>query len=727
MSQDAAVDGVAVTLAEPITNEHHLVYVSPSLASLLGYRAEQLLGRSLITLFGTHMAARELESIDAQLQIHSTVETSHLLRSGSGEAVAVHATHTVLPALAPTAGARLILFRDLSKRSAEQLLSDQAFVLESLERGQDLGALCHQVAVQIEDRLGSAGHCWIGVTDPQNRLEPVVTSGGDPEIVAHTLRLVMGSGEPTTARCVLVENLPTGLAQSFEIDGIVALWAFPTLDSKRQQCGALVVAHRGHEVPTDDEVRLLDNLAGVVGAGIERAAAEAVLAHRALHDPLTRLPNRALLVDRLEHTVARLERDPASLSVLLVDIDRFKSLNDSRGPDVGDRVLLEVAGRLLASVRLGDTVGRISSDQFLMICSANVGFDPSIVARRAIRSVQEPITLDSGEELRITASVGVVAVDGPGMSPTAIIGKAESALGSAVENGRGRFVVFEEGQQKAAAARHDIEQALHAAIVKNELVLHYQPVCEIKTGRIIGAEALVRWDRPGHGLLGPADFIDIAEDTGLILPLGAWVIEEVGKALASWPKSSGLSPVVTVNLSARQLADDSLVPLVLEVLERNSLPPVRMGFEVTESMRVDDYEAAVVALTALSELGCRIAVDDFGIGYATLDYLRRFSMADVIKIDRSFVAGLGRSKEDSAIVNASMALATSLQKRVVAEGVETAGQLEILAAIGCHYAQGYALSAPVPLETVLQLWAGGKLFDPPTTDRRSEIAVAPVT
>ncbi len=705
VSQESVVDGVAVTVTDPSTGSAHLVYANSGLATMVGTPVSELVGRPLLALLGADSRLAALGSIDARLAAGDQVEISMVLRHSAGQSVAAHTTHVAIPALRSGSQYRLILFRDLSRRSSEQLLADQASVLDSLARGQDLGSLCHQVATHVEEMLEGTGRCWIGVTDLHDRLEAVVTAGQDLDVVGRALRLIMGTGDPASARCVLVENLPADLAAPLRGSKIYALWAFPALDGAGEQRGAVVVAHQTEDIPTDEEIRFLDHLSQVVAAGIERAAVEATMSHRALHDPLTRLPNRALIVDRLEQALVRLDREPSSLSVLLVDIDHFKSLNDTWGPEVGDRVLLEVAGRLLGTVRLGDTVGRISSDQFLMICVADADFDASIVARRVIRSMREVIRLRNGEELRISASVGVVAVEDVAQSPTTVIGNAESALANAVETGRGGYALFDEDLQQEALARHEVEQALHSAIKAGELVLHYQPVCEVRTGRMIGAEALVRWDRPGHGLLGPGDFIDIAEDTGLIIPLGAWVIEEAARALATWPKAAnGRWPVVTVNLSARQLADETLVPMVTQILRHNNLPPARMGFEVTESMQVDDFEAAVDTLDALSGLGCRIAIDDFGIGYATLDYLRRFSMADVIKVDRSFVAGLGHSREDTAIVSASMALASSLGMQVVAEGVENAAQLEQLSQLGCHYAQGYALSAPVPLENALGLW-----------------------
>ncbi|MCP4227378.1 MAG: diguanylate cyclase, partial [Actinomycetia bacterium] len=391
VNQDSVVDGVAVTLSDPATDRPHLMYVSTNLASMLGFQADELLGRPLTAFFGDDPPRHQLEAIERNLAQVGQIEVSHVLRHRNGDAVAVHATHTVLPAIHPTARYRLIQIRDLSRSSAEQLLADQTLVVDSLARGQDLGSLCHQVAVHVESVLFASGRCWIGVTDLYDRLEAVVTAGQDLDVVGRVLRLILGNGDRTSPRCVLVEHLPPDLAEPLSSTGVSALWAFPTVDSNGQQRGALVVAHTGEDIPSDDEIRFLDHLAHVVAAAIERAAVEATLAHRVLHDPLTQLPNRALVVDRLEQALARLERDSSTLSVLLVDIDRFKSLNDSWGSDVGDQVLLEVANRLLGSVRLGDTVGRIASDQFLMVCVANGDLNASVVARRVIKCLSEPI------------------------------------------------------------------------------------------------------------------------------------------------------------------------------------------------------------------------------------------------------------------------------------------------------------------------------------------------
>jgi len=699
--------GVLATVADPNSGEQRIVHISEQFAERLGYTSEVLLGAAYGVLLSQEISPREQQIIDHVAVDGESVELPQVFLRSDGRTILLHATYATLPQLEVAPSYRLVQFRDPS--------ADGSAATSRGEFGAgaaDLASLCGNVATDVLDRLGGTGECWIGATDSRGELEVLAPGETETVLVRAVLQVLMSTGDPTGPRCVLVEHLDQDLRALMAEAGFYALWAFPAADSTGRQRGALVVAHRFQELPGDDDVRLFDHLSQVLAAGIERAGVEARIAHQALHDPLTRLPNRALIVDRLSQALARMDREPTTLSVLLVDVDRFKSINESRGVEVGDQVLVEVARRLLGTVRVGDTVGRISADQFLMVCVSNADLDVSTVARRVIDVMGEPIEIEGEDSIHITASVGAVAVDDSSLTPPEVIGNAESALARAVANGRGRYVLFDEKHQSRDLVRHELEQALHRAIVENELVVYYQPVAETRSGLMIGAEALIRWERPGHGLLSPAAFIEVAEESGLIVPMGAWVINQVARDLADWPRSDGWSPVVTVNLSARQLADPSLVPLVHEVLARHQLPPVRLGFEVTESMRIDDFEQAIDSLNQLADMGCRIAVDDFGIGHATLDYLRRFSMAHVLKIDRSFVAGLGREREDTAIVDASMALARSLQLNVVAEGVEESYQIAQLAKLGCHFVQGYALSKPVPYDEITKLWQRRQLFDP---------------
>ncbi len=707
-----AIDGVAITTVNPASGRAHLMYVSESLAAMLGYRPDQLLGRGPNTLFADNTPAAQLDAVAAVVDSGQQAIVRLDLHHATGAVVPVEATFLALPALSASEPYYMALYRDVvDLPGPEQLLADHGDLLDALARTHDLHDVFVEVSERVEETIRGAS-CWIGVSDQFGEVEAVIASSHRDDLVSSVIQMITQSGQASTPSRFRVEDLSLELGMELRAHGVHALWSFPVFGRDHRSQGLLIVAHDDRLAPHPSEHRMLEHLSRVIAVAMERSLAEASLAHQTLHDSLTQLPNRALIVDRLEQAVARLGRDDNRLAVLLVDLDRFKHLNDTRGSESGDEVLIEVSRRLRRSVRLGDTVGRIGGDQFLVLCVAMNGeADASSMAQRIVNSVAEPIELSNGKRLTTTASVGVALLDQPGQAPASIISSAESALAKAVEAGRGSWAMFEEGLQRRIVIRHEVEQALELAISEDELVLHYQPFVEIETGRMIGAEALVRWNRPGHGLLPPAAFIEIAEETGLILPLGDWVIDEACRQLASWPTlPDGRRPSISVNLAAKQLAQDSLVSTVIAALDRHGVPADHLGFEVTESMQVDDVEAAGTTLKRLAALGCKLAIDDFGIGYATLDYLRRFSMADTIKIDRSFVNGLGQSREDTAIVSASLALARSLGLSVVAEGVETREQYINLAELGCDQAQGYLLSRPVPLDEALVLWQQSNLI-----------------
>lgn len=720
---DAAIDGVALSTVNPDSGRAHIMYVSENLASMLGFRPDQILGRSPGALFAPATPVGQIDAV-AELvergkQATVRLELAHI----SGAGVLVQASFLQLPTLARGWPTYLAVYRDLSRGvTEEELLAEQSALLDALARGQHINDVLPQVVERIERQV-PGGSCWIALADGAGNLQ-TVAAGHSADLVDEVVellnqRIVTQGGRTSTPSYVRSTDLPDTLTAELRSQDIDSFWVYPLAGIGPQRRGLLVLAHNARPGPSSGEDRVLTSMSRVVTVAVERSVTESSLAHQALHDSLTQLPNRALIIDRLEQAVARLGRERARLAVLLVDVDRFKSLNDSWGPEIGDEVLIEVSRRLRRSVRLGDTVGRVGGDQFLVLCVANGDGDAEAMAERIVTAVGVPVQLGRGEELHITSSVGLVVVDRAGHAPATIISNAELALARAVASGRGRFAIFEQGLQQRIVIRHEVEQALHVAITEDELILHYQPVVEISTGRMMGAEALIRWDRPGHGLLSPAAFIEIAEDTGLIVPLGAWVIDEVCRRLSAWPAGAdGAKPVISVNLSARQLADPALVATILSAMDRHGVSTDHIAFEVTESMRVEDVEVASSTLRRLAALGCKLSIDDFGVGYATLDYLRRFSMADAIKIDRSFVDGLGESREDTAIVTASLALASSLGLTVVAEGVETMQQYAELADLGCDFAQGYLLSRPVPLEDAHELWRRRQLILPPGTVNR---------
>ena len=706
-----AVDGLAMSTYNPETGRAHLMYVSESLASMLGWKPNDLLGRSPELLISPTTPAAQLSAVAAIVEDGKQAIVRLDLRHADGSDIAVQASFLLVPSLPGQAPHFLALYRHAAadRRRAPDVLVDPSEMLDSLAYGRDLADVVHHVADRIVGQVPGS-EVWVVLCDSSGSIEPVVTGRLAPDIVTDTARMFTESGEEVEPR--RVDDFPGELRMALTEAQVHAVWACPMRGAGSPLRGMIIVAHSERSVPHPAEQLMLRQLSRVLTVAIDRSRAEATLAHQALHDPLTQLPNRALILDRLAQAVARLGRDNSRLAVLLVDLDRFKEINATRGPDVGDGVLIEVAKRLRRSVRLGDTVGRIGGDQFLVLCVAMNGeSDASAMAKRAITGVSEPFETPSGEQLPLSASIGVVLIDRAGSSPASIINSAEAALAKAGEQGRGHFAIFEEGWQKKIVIRHEAERALSVALSEDELVLHYQPIVETKTGMMVGAEALIRWNRPGHGLLPPGDFIEIAEETGLIIPVGEWIIDEVCRVISEWPIVLDRSPPqIAVNLSARQLSEASLVTTVVSAIERHGIQPEQLSFEVTESMRVEDLETARSTLLRLGSLGCKISIDDFGIGYATLDYLRRFSMANTIKIDRSFVDGLGQHREDTAIVTASIALAASLGLDVVAEGVETSGQFDKLAELECKYSQGFGFSPPVPLEKAHQLWITGQLI-----------------
>ncbi|MEY2460170.1 MAG: hypothetical protein QOG30_2000 [Acidimicrobiaceae bacterium] len=431
----------------------------------------------------------------------------------------------------------------------------------------------------------------------------------------------------------------------------------------------------------------------------ERKQAEAALEHQALHDSLTGLPNRLLFLDRLDHAMARAERDKdAAPAVMFLDLDRFKLVNDGLGHDAGDELLAAVANRLRDSLRPGDTVARFGGDEFVLLFESVADSDRAEeLATRVLACFEHPYDID-GENLLVSASVGVALYD-PAHTAAELVRDADAAMYRAKAQGRGRMQMFDAATREHELVRVHTENALRSALEHDELRVFYQPIFELRDLRPVGVEALVRWQHPTRGLLPPSEFIGVAEDSGLIVALGAWVLSESCRQVVEWnrdlPDSQSIG--LSVNLSARQLAEPGLVETVRSTLHTAGLDPtsVDVWLEVTETLVLRDPETAAARLSELRALGVRLAVDDFGTGYSSLSYLRRFPVS-ALKIDRAFVAGLGHSDEDEAIVLAMVRLAHALGIEVVAEGVETETQLGRLQDIGCDFAQGYLLQVPLP-------------------------------
>jgi len=430
-----------------------------------------------------------------------------------------------------------------------------------------------------------------------------------------------------------------------------------------------------------------------------RKHAEIQLAHQALHDELTGLPNRLLLIDHLNQACARAERAGTYVGVLFLDLDDFKEVNDSLGHVAGDHVLAEVAARLRRCLRETDTAARIGGDEFVVVCEDLC--DPaeaSLVADRIDRALAVPLTAGANQ-IQVTASIGV-ATAAVGAHPDDLLRGADTAMYQAKTNGKSRYEIYNPAMGVGAMRQLTMAGELTHALARNELRLYYQPTYDLHTGTIIGVEALLRWQHPSRGLLAPAEFLDIAEGRRLMIPIGDWVVATASAQASRWQQTLGdQAPDIWVNISSQQLGKQHLTRTVQQTLADTGLNPAKLGLEVTERQLIGGGESVQADLLALRELGLRLAIDDFGTGFNSLDYLRRFPF-DAIKIDRSFISGLGRDRTDTAVTSSVIALGQSLDLAVVAEGVETQDQYELLQTLGCDLAQGYLLQRPAPPETI---------------------------
>jgi len=441
----------------------------------------------------------------------------------------------------------------------------------------------------------------------------------------------------------------------------------------------------------------LEFYSGVLRDISDRKRFESELAHQATHDPLTGLPNRTLLLDRLGHALERAHRNRSRVAVLFLDLDHFKVVNDSLGHELGDKLLVAIADELRVALRPGDTIARFGGDEFVVLCEDLVGrADAVAIAERINDAIAGPFVIDD-TEVFVGLSIGIAfpADDDPNVDPGTLIRDADAAMYRAKARGRARYEVFDHGMRASAVDRLDIENALRRALERRELRVFYQPLVALDTGAIRAVEALVRWEHPERGLLSPSEFITIAEETGLIVPIGEWVLDQACRQVQRWraslPGVAALS--LSVNLSGRQLGHPNLVDSVAAILDDTLMEPSRLELEITESVLMDDVEMSEETLTQLHRLGVRLGIDDFGTGYSSMSYLRRFPV-DVLKVDRSFVDGLGDDPSDSAIVEAIITLAHTLGLKAVAEGVETPEHLAELRRLECDYAQGYWFARP---------------------------------
>ncbi len=701
---DARLSALVENLSDVVTivnPDGELVYTSPAAEAQFGFREGDESWTDPTARMHPDDRDAAIEQLGRQIAGETQEPVQFRLRDAAGgwrnvEAIASDMTDD------PDVGGIVVTTRDVSARTlAERLVADQAQVLTLIARGaplsDTLSALCEIIERIVGDVL-----CGFLVLDPERQ---VLGLEAGPRIPTELAAICQGIPvrrtavtRPGTEVIVDLDADPrsAGFRDIADRSGVSAVWSTPIFDSLAQRViGTVAMFFAGPREPTPAEHEVLQMFSQTAAIAIERQSAEDLLAHRANHDSLTGLPNRVLFLEFLSHALARAERDDGKVAVLFLDLDRFKHINDGLGHDAGDEVLRELAQRLDSVMRPADVVARFGGDEFTILCE---GLDPERVAdhvadiaRRLLEVVEQPLSV-GGEDRRLSASVGI-AVAGRGCTAEALLRDSDAAMYEAKQRGKARWEIFDDAMRSSVTARLDLESRLERAIERDEFRLYLQPIIELASGRCVGAEALLRWQDPDKGLVTPDAFIGLAEETGLIIPIGEWALAEACRTVAHWEAVGLLSSEFTmsVNLSARQVAQTDLVERVRAVIERSGPMASRLCLEITESVLME--ESSVDAMHALRELGVRFSIDDFGTGYSSLGYLKRFPV-DSVKVDRSFVDGLGTDGEDSAIVAAVVSLGHALGLSVVAEGVETSGQLQHLLALGCDRAQGYWFSGP---------------------------------
>ncbi|WFU02775.1 EAL domain-containing protein [Rhizobium sp. CB3171] len=601
----------------------------------------------------------------------------------------------------------ICISRDITERKRqEHLRRSQAELLEMIAKSEPLEMILEAVVLMVEDQLTDIKGSVL-LLDPEGIH---LSHGAAPNLPAAYSRLIDGVAiGPKVGSCgtaawrgkpVFVNDTQTDplwedfcvLAAQFDLR---SCWSTPIMTSQGNVLGTFALYSGTVREPTERELELVAMATHIAGIAIERKRAEDRIYFMAHHDDLTGLPNRAFLKENMAKILFKARRNGRKVTVAYVDLDNFKQVNDSRGHSAGDELLKELTARMVDSLRASDMVVRLGGDEFLLVIVHQSRHDTGITRR--LRELQKAITqpvLIGEIEVAVTSSIGVAAFPADGETPEELIACADAAMYKAKEHGRNRLQYHIQRSDAAGVMPLSEQEELRKAIGAKQFFLEYQPQVDVASGRVVGLEALVRWRHPRHGMLPPGQFIPLAEESGLIIPLGLFVLNEACRQAKEW-QEMGLPPVtVAVNVSARQFSDPALAVHVTEALEASGLGAQWLELELTESTLMHDVPRALHVMQALKALGVRLSIDDFGTGYSSLAALKTFPF-DRLKMDRSFVEALPRDETTVAIASTVISLARLLRLAVVAEGVETDEQLEFLRQSQCHDAQGFYFSRPV--------------------------------
>lgn len=702
-----------------------ILYVSPSVTRASGYTPEELIGRPGMELIHPD-DEQVLRDLGAKVAIPGTTgSATYRIRHKNGSFRYVDGIGSNLSD-DPAIGGWVVTARDVDDRQrAEMLLADQARILELVARGALMSETLSAVAAVVN--RWTDGVCAAVVLHDGDRLHLEATSDMPDSLVAALNGLHLPPpdklfSEGRTFAAIDIAAVP-GNPEMREVllsHGISRALVAPIREpGGSARLGAVVAYLDGSSsAPTERDERLLAVAANVAGICIQGSRDAQTLAHRARHDPLTDLPNRTQLLNHL-NVVLQQMGDGESVGVLFLDLDRFKVLNDSLGHGAGDRMLMELADRLRAAIRPGDVVARFGGDEFVIGCGGLRSIDSAIeIADRLLEVIEQPLG-SAGSHIVVTASIGIAIAEGPATAD-ALVRDADAAMYRAKERGRAQWAVFDDQLRARVVGRLQVERELRRALEQGELELYYQPAVVLGFDSLLGFEALVRWNHPTRGLLEPAEFLDVAEETGLARPIGAWVVEEACRQAVEWrarfPEWGSF--MMGANLSVRQLADRHLPVRIAEMLERTGFCADRLVLEITEHALVDDTTVIQQSLNELGRLGVFLALDDFGTGYSNLAHLKGFAI-NAVKIDRSFVDQLLVDPQDAAIVTSIVDLARSLELFVIAEGVENEEQATHLGNLGVTMAQGHLWSPPLRPSHVETLLGDSRIRFPSSPSRAS--------
>lgn len=613
-------------------------------------------------------------------------------------------------------------FHDITERKrAEALLSGEKQVLEQIVSGASLPEVLEILVHGIEAQSGRM-FCTILLSDDQGRLQHAGAYGISKDFLSAAKRLVIPPTADTFARTGTMGEAHASLDMSSEPvwadyrelalrHGLQARWAAPIHSTTGSVLGLVATYYREHDNPDPHDLRLIEIACNLTRIVIERKHAEARMEFLAHYDSLTGLPNRTLFRDRLAHAIARADRDNQMLALMFIDLDRFKTINDTLGHHIGDLMLKGVAERIKTCVREEDTAARLGGDEFTVILEQiSAPEDASGVAQKIIDELSPPFNL-LGDEAFITASIGISIYPTDNTDMDGLLKNTDAAMYNAKETGRNNFQFYAKEMNVKALGRLELENSLRHAVERGEFVLYYQPKISLDTGKTAGMEALLRWVHPRRGIVSPIEFIPLLEETGLINQVGDWLIHTACIQNKIW-MDAGFPPMrVAVNLSARQFQHNDLLQHVTRALNDSGLDGDFLELEVTESLLMQNPEYILDVFHEMGALGVvRIDIDDFGTGYSSLSNLKRFPITTV-KIDKSFIQGIPHDEEDVAIVTTVIGMAKSLKLRVIAEGVENEAQLALLCELGCDEVQGYVFSRPLPAEGFAKWLRRGDVMD----------------